>query len=348
MPRSDIATVFPSHISPSRRAWLGKAGAFTVTGVAASLGCHLALAADAPGDYPSKPVRIIVPVAAGGSADKLTRLIAEKLSVMWKQSVLVENVPGATGTIGAARTARSAADGYTLMQTSEGLTLAGLLLKDLPFDVEKSFTRIIKAVVNPQIPVVHPSTGILTLRDYVNRAREKPDSINVALAGNGTIAQVAHAILAQQTGIKVNYIPYSGGGPASLSTLSGQTDALVITLAAVTEQVRSGKLRALAVTTAYRSPALPDVPTVAEAAGLPDYAVESWQGFLAPAGTPKPVIDKINRDMESVLNMPDVRTKLDEMGYKVAGGSAAELVASIQKERTRYAQAIKAAGISLR
>ncbi len=345
MPRSTADTILPTT-NLSRRTLARRATAFA--GLAAGWSWHPAQATEAAGDYPARPVRIIVPVAAGGSSDKLTRLIADKLSLMWKQGVLVENVPGATGTIGAARTAKAPADGYTLMQTGEGLTLAGLLLKDLPFDTTKSFTPVIKAAVNPQILVVHPGTGLHSLRDYIARAREEPDSINVALAGNGTIAQVSHAMLAQRTGIKVNYIPYSGGAPAALSTLSGQTDALVITLAAVTEQVRAGKLRALAVTTAYRSPALPEVPTVAEAAGLPDYAVESWQGFLAPAGTPQPVVDRINRDMASVLQMPEIRTKLEELGYKVAGGSPADMAASIRKERPLYAQAIQAAGISLR
>jgi tripartite-type tricarboxylate transporter receptor subunit TctC len=297
--------------------------------------------------YPSKPVKIVVPVAAGGSADKLTRLVAEKLTLKWGQAVVVENVVGASGTIGAARVARAPADGYTLMEQGEGLTLNAILYRDLPYDTEHSFVPVIKAVVNPQILVVNPNTGIKTFADYLARARAQPESISLGLPGNGGIAQVAHEMISQQTGAKVNYIPYSGGGPATLDVLAGHTDATLITLAAVTEYVRAGKLRALAVTTPYRSPALPDVPTMAEA-GLAGFSVESWQGFFAPAGTPPAIVDKINRDIAAVLRTPEIQARLADMGFKVAGGSPAELADSLRAERPRYSQAIRTAGISLR
>lgn len=308
---------------------------------------HSATADDDAAGFPSKPVHIVVPVAAGGSADKLTRLIAERLTERWGQSVVVENVAGASGTIGAARVAKSPADGYTLLQQGEGLTLNGILFDRLPYDGQKAFAPVIKAVVNPQILVVNPATGIQSFADYLARARARPDTISLGLPGNGGIAHVAHEIITQETGARVNYIPYPGGGPATLDVLGGHTDATLITLAAVTEYVRSGKLRALAVTTPYRSPALPDVPTMAEA-GLPGFSVESWQGYFAPAGTPQAVVDKINRDIQTVLKSPEVRARLEDMGFKVAGGAPAELAASLQTERPKYAQAIKTAGISLR
>jgi len=298
-------------------------------------------------NYPSKPVKIVVPVAAGGSADKLTRLVAEKLTEKWGQAVVVENVVGASGTIGAARVARAPADGYTLMEQGEGLTLNAILYRDLPYDSTNAFVPVIKAVVNPQILVVNPATGIKTFADYLARARAQPESISLGLPGNGGIAQVAHEIISQQTGAKVNYIPYSGGGPATLDVLAGHTDATLITLAAVTEYVRAGKLRALAVTTPYRSPALPDVPTMAEA-GLPGFSVESWQGFFAPAGTPAVIVEKINRDIASVLRSPEIQAKLTDMGFKVAGGNSSELAESLRAEKPRYSQAIKTAGIALR
>jgi len=312
-----------------------------------------ALALHAPGalasadSFPNKPVRIIVPVAPGGSADKLTRTLADKLAALWGQSVVVENVAGASGTIGAAKVAKAAPDGYTLLQQGEGLTLNGLLFAQLPYDTQKAFTPIIKAVVNPQVLVVNPGTGLNTLGDYLARAKAKPQSISLGLPGNGGIAHVAHEILTQETGAKVNYIPYPGGGPASLDVLGGHTDATLITLAAVTEYVRAGKLRALAVTTPYRSDALPQVPTMAEA-GVPGFSVESWQGYFAPAGTPAPIVAKINRDLQTVLQAPDVRAQLEHMGFKVAGGSPADLGQSLQSERPRYARAIQSAGLSLR
>ncbi|MES2186685.1 MAG: tripartite tricarboxylate transporter substrate binding protein [Pseudomonadota bacterium] len=337
----------PPFFSP-RRALLRHAVAGAAWALACATGaCASQAGAEAAAAFPSKPVHIVVPVAAGGSADKLTRLVAEKLSGKWKQAVVVENVVGASGTIGGARVARSAPDGYTLMEQGEGLTLNAILYRDLPYDTDRAFVPVIKAVVNPQILVVNPATGIRTFGDYLARARAQPDSISLGLPGNGGIAQVAHEIITQQTGAKVNYIPYSGGGPATVDVLAGHVNATLITLAAVTEYVRAGKLHALAVTTSYRSAALPHVPTMAES-GLPGFAVESWQGFFAPAGTPAAIVDKINRDIESVLRTPDVRARLEDMGFKVAGGSAADLAISLKTERPRYSQAIRTAGISLR
>jgi len=274
--------------------------------------------------------------------------LADRLAALWGQSVIVENVAGASGTIGAARVAKAAPDGYTLLQQGEGITLNGILFHNLPYDAQKSFTPVIKAVVNPQILVVHPGTGIQTLADYMARAKSRPESISLGLPGNGGIAHVAHEILSQETGARVNYIPYSGGGPATLDVLAGHTNATLITLAAVTDHVRAGKLRALAVTTSYRSPALPDVPTVSEAGGPTGFSVESWQGYFAPAGTPPAVVAKINRDIASVLQAPDVRAQLEAQGFKVAGGSPGDLASSLQAEQPRYAQAIKTAGLSLR
>ena len=274
-----------------------------------ALALHAPAALASADSFPNKPVRIIVPVAPGGSADKLTRTLADKLAALWGQSVVVENVAGASGTIGAAKVAKAAPDGYTLLQQGEGLTLNGLLFAQLPYDTQKAFTPIIKAVVNPQVLVVNPGTGLNTLGDYLARAKAKPQSISLGLPGNGGIAHVAHEILTQETGAKVNYIPYPGGGPAALDVLGGHTDATLITLAAVTEYVRAGKLRALAVTTPYRSDALPQVPTMAEA-GVPGFSVESWQGYFAPAGTPAPIVAKINRDLQTVLQAPDVRAQL--------------------------------------
>jgi tripartite-type tricarboxylate transporter receptor subunit TctC len=286
-------------------------------------------------------------VAPGGSADKLTRTLAERLAVRWGQPVVVENVAGASGSIGAARVAKAPADGYTLLQQGEGLTLNAILFPALPYDTQAAFVPVIKAVVNPQILVVNPATGLRSFGEYLARAKARPDSISLGLPGNGGIAHVAHEIIAQETGAKVNYIPYAGGAPATLDVLAGHTDATLITLAAVTEYVRAGRLRALAVTTTYRSPALPDVPTMAEA-GLPGFSVESWQGYFAPAGTPPQVVDKINSDIRAVLEAPEVRAKLEDMGFKVAGGTPADLAANLRSERPRYARAIKTAGIALR
>ncbi len=334
----------------NKRNFLRTLGAPLAAPLAASFVGYFAwpLAAHAATDgYPAKPVRIIVPVAAGGSADKLTRILADRLAAQWGQSVVVENVPGASGTIGAARAAKAAPDGLTLLQQGEGVTLNSILFNDLPYDAQKSFAPVIKAVVNPQILVVNPNVPLRTFADYLKQAKARPESISLALPGNGGIAHVAHELIAQETGARVNYIPYPGGGPATVDVLAGHVDATLITLAAVTEYVRSGKLRALAVTTAYRSPALPDVPTMAEA-GLPGFSVESWQGYFVPAGTPPALVDRINRDIQTALRAPEVRSKLEDLGFKVTGGSATELADSLKLDQPRYARAIKTAGISLR
>ena len=325
----------------------GLLGALACAALGPFVPAAAATAADEAAGFPSRPVHIVVPVAAGGSADKLTRLIAQGLTERWGQSVVVENLGGASGTIGAARVAKAPADGYTLLQQGEGLTLNAILFDRLPYDKQKAFAPVIKAVVNPQILVVNPATGITDFRGYLARAKAHPQSISLGLPGNGGIAHVAHEMIAQETGAQVNYIPYSGGGPATVDVLAGHVDATLITLAAVTDLVRAGKLRALAVTTAYRSSALPAVPTMSEA-GLPGFSVESWQGYFAPAGTPGAVVAKINRDIQAVISAPEMRAKLEDMGFKVAGGTPADMARTLVAERVRYAQTIQTAGITLR
>jgi tripartite-type tricarboxylate transporter receptor subunit TctC len=261
--------------------------------------------------------------------------------------VVVENVAGASGVIGSAKVAKAPADGYTLLQQGEGMTLNSILFANLPYDRDKAFTGLVKAVVNPQILVINPKSNIKSFREYLAATRSSPGTLSLGLPGNGGIAHVAHEILSQETGSRVNYIPYPGGGPATMDVLAGHVDATLITLAAVTEYVRAGRLRALAVTTPYRSSALPDVPTMAEA-GLPGFAIESWQGYFLPGGTPARVVDKINQDIQAVLRQPDVKAKLEDMGFRIAGGTPADLEATLREEKARYARAIRSAGISLR
>lgn len=307
----------------------------------------LPVAANAPATpFPGKPVRIVVPVAAGGSADKLARTLALKLSERWHQTVVVENVAGASGTIGAAQVARAAPDGQTLLLGGEGVTLNASLFKRLPYDSQHAFRGVIKAVVSPQILVARPGLGVRTFQDYLALARRKPGELALGLPGNGGIAHVAHEMLSRQMGIQVNYIPYPGGGPATLDLLGGHIDATLITLAAVTDYVRNGRLVALAVTTPYRSKALPQVPTMAEA-GAPGFAVESWQGLLAPAGTPDDVVARIQRDTAAVLAEPATRQQLEGAGFVVVASSAQALDDTLSKDLPRYASVIAAAGIKL-
>jgi len=325
----------------SRRTFLAAAGLAALPAVALPV-----LAAGEAASYPSKPVRIVVPYAAGGSADKLTRMLAERLAVLWGQAVVVENIQGANGTIGAARVAKLPPDGYTLLEQGENITLNAILQPQVPFEIEKAFAPVIKAVVNPQVLAVFPGSGITSFAAYLERARSHPDTVSVALGGNGGIAHVAHALLTQMTGARANYIFYSGGAPAIADTMAGHTTAVLVTLAAATEQIRAGRLRALSVTTSYRSQALPDVPSMADQ--VPDFAVESWQGFFAPAGTPPEVVAKIHRDASQVLQSAEMRMRLEDMGFRIAGGGPDELASTLRQELPRYTQAIRGAGISVK
>lgn len=298
--------------------------------------------------YPTRTVRIVVPVAAGGSADKLARTLAQKLTENWGQSVVVENVPGASGTIGISQVARAAADGHTLLLAGDNLALNAVQIKSLSYDALKDFRGVVKAVVNPQIIAVRPDLGVSNLQEYLALLKARPGAISIGLPGSaGGLQHLAHEILNAQVGVKPNFIPYPGGGPATLDVLGGHIDGTIITLAAVTEYVRAGKLTPIAVTTAYRSKALPDVPTVAES-GVPGFSVESWQGIVAPSGTPQAVIDKLNADLVAVLRQPEVSAQLENLGFTVAAGSAQDVDDTVRDSIPRYAKVIADAGIKLR
>ncbi|RZS78761.1 Bug family tripartite tricarboxylate transporter substrate binding protein [Pigmentiphaga kullae] len=301
-------------------------------------------AADA-GAFPAKTVRMVVPVSAGGSTDKIARLLAEKLNAKWGQAVVVENVTGAGGSIGAAQVAKAAPDGYTLLLHSDAVVLNTALLKKPPYTL-KDFSGVVRAIANPQILVVRPTLGVKTFQQYLALAKKSPGQVTVGLPTSGGIAHIAHEMIQAQTGIDVNYIPYPGGGPAAVDVMGGHIDATMITMAAVTEFIKAGRLVPLAVTTSYRSAALPDVPTVAES-GVPGFDVESWQGILAPARTPAAVVEKINRDVMEILRQPDIKAQVESMGYGVAGGTPAEFDKSLRQDLERYSKVIKDARITL-
>ena len=296
--------------------------------------------------YPSKPVKIIVPVSPGGSADRLARLVAEKLSVTWKQPVIVENVTGAGGSIGATQAAKAKPDGYTLLLHSDAVILNLALLSKPTYSLN-DLTGVVKVAANPQILVVRPSLGVNTLKEYADLIRSKPGLISVGLPTNGGIGHISHEMLSKALNLNVNYIPYPGGGPAALAVMGDHVDATMITTAAVTEFIKAKKLTPIAVTTSYRSSALPDVPTIAES-GVPGFSVESWQGILAPASTPKDIVKKINRDTLAILENPDFKKQIEAMGYGVSSGSADQFSASLADELKRYTQVIKEAKITLK
>lgn len=305
-------------------------------------------AAELPVDdsFPSKPVRFVVPYSAGGSADKIARLLGEELGKKWNQSVVVENVPGAAGSIATAQVAKAPADGHTLLVFGESAALNVILLPKAGYKRE-DLAGVVRAVVSPQIIVTRPTLGVSNLQEYIDLAKKKPGEVSVGLPAAGGIAQIAHEILNLETGISVNFIPYPGGAPAAVDVIGGHIDGTTITLAAVTEYVKAGRLTPIAVTTPYRSKALPDVPTIAES-GVPGYSVESWQGLIAPAATPKPVLNKINRDVIAVLADPDVRKRAEDLGFGIPEPHEPKDVDAVfEHEFKVYSKVIEKAGIKI-
>lgn len=293
--------------------------------------------------YPQRSVRIVVPVSAGGSTDKIARLIAEKLSTAWGQTVIVENITGAGGAIGAAQVARAKPDGYTLVLHSDAIVLNTILIKNPPYTLN-DLTGVMRLVVNPQVLVSNPNFEAKTFKEYIDYAKKNPGKISLGLPTSGGIAHIAHEVLAKAADIKVNYIPYKGGAPAALDAMAGHIDATVITLAAVTEQIKGGKLRALAVTTDYRSPVFPDVPTMAES-GYPAVNIESWQGMLAPKGTPSAILEKINKDVVAIVSDPANIKQIESLGFSVSVNSVSAFNTMLQEVRKKYADIISQAGI---
>lgn len=295
--------------------------------------------------FPERPVRIIVTTSAGASSDTLTRSVARKLGEYWGKPVIVENVAGANGNIGLKRAAEATPDGHTLVASGSSLTIVANY-SGLGFDAANAFTAITQAVVNPAILVVRNDLGPKNFAEYIALAKKKNGDLIFGLTGLGSLHHIANELIAQRTGTRYNYIPYKGGAPATVDLLGGHVDAILITLAAVTEHVRAGRLTAIAVTTKERSRALPEVPSLAEA-GLPGFNLGSWQGFLAPAKTPRPIVEKLYQDIAAALKSPEVYAFLDGQGYNVRATSPAETDKLIQSEVGRFHQVIKTANIVL-
>jgi tripartite-type tricarboxylate transporter receptor subunit TctC len=294
-------------------------------------------------DYPSRPIRFIVPYPPGGGTDIIARIVQPKLAERLGQPILIENRGGAGGAIGTEAAAKSAPDGYTFLFTLSSHTINPLLYK-LNYDIEKDFAPVTLVVSVPQIIAAHPSAPG-TLAQVVLAAKEHPFAY--ASAGNGTPSHIAAELLRLRTGIELIHVPYKGGGPAVADTVAGQVPLLFITASAAMGQVRGGRLRALAVTTRKRSPAAPDVPTVAEALGLPDYEVDSWFAMFAPAKTPRAIISRLQGEVAGVLAEPDVKQRLLEQAADPVASTPEELGRVVKAELARWAEVIRDAHIHL-
>ncbi|MEO7726030.1 MAG: tripartite tricarboxylate transporter substrate binding protein [Burkholderiales bacterium] len=303
------------------------------------------ISAAAAQDYPNRPIRFIVPFPPGGGNDTMARMVGNKLTAALGQQFVIDNRSGAGGMIGAETAAHSAPDGYTLFLG--GVASHGInpnLHPRLTYDPVKDFTPVCLIASAPLILVVHPAVQAKTVKELIQLAKAKPGQLNFASNGSGGSSHLAAELFKMMTGTEMVHVPYKGLSPALTDLLSGQVQLMFSSTVAILPLVRAARLRPLAMTSAKRSPAMPDLPTVAES-GVAGYETASWYGVLAPAGTAKSVVELLNREIAKVVHMPDVRERLAGEGADPAGGTPAEFAAHIKRELARWAQVIKQAKI---
>jgi tripartite-type tricarboxylate transporter receptor subunit TctC len=291
--------------------------------------------------WPARPMRIIVPFAAGGATDLIARVVAQKLTDSLGQSVVVENRTGASGMIGADAVAKAAPDGYTLLMASTAeIAINPSLYSKMAYDPAKDLAPITLAGITPLILVVNPASSLGSVRDIVAQAKAKPGSLSYASAGNGSVQHLSGELLKMLTTTDMVHVPYKGAAPALTDVLGSQVSMFFSGMPPAMPHVKSGKLRALAVTTTKRSPAAPDVPTMAEA-GIAGFDISNWFGMFAPTGTPEDVLNRLNTEIVKALALPDVKERLAAQGAEVVGDSRMEFAAFIKAEQAKYAELIK-------
>ena len=293
--------------------------------------------------YPVKPVRIVVPFPPGGTSDILARTLGQKLAEEWGQQVVVDNRAGAGANIGAENVARSAADGYSLLILSTAHTINPSLYKKLAYDPVKDFAPVTMLVATSQVLVVHKSVPVSTLKEFIAFAKKHPGELLYSSAGSGSQPHLSAELFKTMTGINYVHVPYKGAPPAMVDLLAGHVALTFATAPSAVPYVKSGQLRALGVSTAKRIAALPDVPTIAEA-GVPGYEATGWNGLVAPAGTPAPIIEKLNGAFVKVLRMPAVASYLSGQGADPDPGTAAEFAAYIKAEIAKWAKVVQDSG----
>ena len=294
--------------------------------------------------YPAKPVRIILPYAAGGGADTLTRVVAQSLGDLWKQSVVADNRPGAGATIGTDMVAKAAPDGYTLLMTAGTMAVSPVAYAKLPYDVLKDFAPITLLAQTPYVLAVNARVPVQNFAELLALARSAPGKLNYGSPGNGTLSHLTYELLRSRAGIHSTVIAYKGSNPALIDVLGGQVDFVLDTPAAVMQHVRSQKLRALGVTTAKRAPIMPGVPTIGES-GVNDFEVSVWFGLMAPTGTPAEIVRKVHADVVTVLALPAVAERLKTEGMEPVTMLPAEFATYLRSEVSKWAALVKQANI---
>ena len=295
--------------------------------------------------YPGKPIRIVVPFAAGGTSDILARAIGPKLTAAWGQPVVIENKTGANGNVGAEFVVRSAPDGYTMLLSDVGaLAISPSVYPSLPFDPIKDFAPVIMISYSPHVLAVHPSVPANSIKELIAFAKANPGKLNFANSGTGGAPHLAGVDFAQRADIKWTYIQYKGGSAATTDVVAGVSNVLFNGMLATYPSVKGGRLRGLAVTSAERAASAPDLPTVAEA-GMPGFVTGSYQGLLAAAGTPREVVAKLNAELSRALSTPEIKDMLAKQGTEVRAGTPEALGTFIAAEKARWATVVRDAGI---
>jgi tripartite-type tricarboxylate transporter receptor subunit TctC len=313
---------------------------------AAAASCLPLASSEARGQsYPSKPIRFIVPYAPGGSANMVARTVAQKMTGPLGQQVVVDNRPGANGQIGMDIVAKAAPDGYTVvLGYISNLAIDPSLYAKLSFDPVKDFAPITELVSTLNVLVVHPSVPAKNLKEMIAYAKANPDKMNFSSSGIGSVGHLTGELLNRQAGIHMVHVQYKGSGQAVIDLLAGQVQAMFSGFSSTLQQIRAGKLKAIAVTSARRSPAAPDIPTIAES-GFPGFEATAWHGMLAPAGTPRPVISRLHDEAVKALAAPDVQERLAALGFDVVGSTPEEFRGYIQSEIRKWAPVVKASGV---
>ncbi len=296
--------------------------------------------------YPNRPVKVIVPYPPGGSTDIVARLVFQRVAEATGQSFVIDNRAGAGGNLGAEAVARAPADGYTLLVATTAHAINMSLFKGLNYDVQRDLMPVSLLTQGPLVLVATPSFLPSNVRDLISLAKAKPDTLNYASSGNGQSTHLAAELFNVSAGVKLAHVPYKGSAPALTDVIAGQVPLMFDTMLSAMPFVKAGKLKALAVTSAQRSPAAPDVPTVAEA-GLPGYEVLAWNGLMAPAGTPPAVIALLNEELRKALLTPNVRERFSAQGFAAAGGTPEQFGAFVRAEVDKWARAVKASGATL-
>jgi tripartite-type tricarboxylate transporter receptor subunit TctC len=294
--------------------------------------------------YPTKPLRLIVPFPPGGGTDTMGRILAQRLAEQLAQQVIVDNRPGGGANIGVEAAARAAPDGYTLVVVTITNAIGQSAYSRLNFDLVKDFAGIAQLATTPHILVVHPSVPVKSVTDLIALARARPEQLAYSSSGSGSAAHLAGALFGMLTGTKMVHVPYKGGGPSMIALVAGEVSVCFATMPSALGFVRDGRLRALAVTTARRTASAPDLPTVAEA-GVGEFEAGSWYGLSAPAGTSREVIARLNAEVHKVLAQPDVQARLDKAGFEVVTGTPEQYTQFVRNEIVKWGKIVRAVGL---